>query len=312
MKPIIEPIAVELILQELNDKTFFRTTNKANNEIYIIDGHNSPNTMREIGRLREEAFRADGGGTGEEVDIDYFDTMDTPCQQLIVWNPEAQEIIGGYRFILGENIKYDEEGQPIIATAHLFKFSDKFIKDYLPYTLELGRSFVNIKYQSAQGGAKSLFALDNLWDGLGALTVIYPEIKYFFGKFTMYPTFNSLGRDMILHYLNIYFGDKDQLVTTIHPLNLNEEHIPIIEKKFSANNLKEDYKILNQEVRTLGENIPPLVNAYTNLSSTMKVFGTAINDEFGNVEETGILITINDIYPEKRTRHIDSYQPQQN
>jgi hypothetical protein len=128
----------------------------------------------------------------------------------------------------------------------------------------------------------------------------------------MYPTFNSLGRDMILHYLNIYFGDKDQLVTTIHPLNLNEEHIPIIEKKFSANNLKEDYKILNQEVRTLGENIPPLVNAYTNLSSTMKVFGTAINDEFGNVEETGILITINDIYPEKRTRHIDSYQPQQN
>jgi hypothetical protein len=312
MKPIIEPIAVELILQELNDKTFFRTTNKANNEIYIIDGHNSPNTMREIGRLREIAFRADGGGTGEEVDIDYFDTMDTPCQQLIVWNPEAQEIIGGYRFILGENIKYDEEGQPIIATAHLFKFSDKFIKDYLPYTLELGRSFVNIKYQSAQGGAKSLFALDNLWDGLGALTVIYPEIKYFFGKFTMYPTFNSLGRDMILHYLNIYFGDKDQLVTTIHPLNLNEEHIPIIEKKFSANNLKEDYKILNQEVRTLGENIPPLVNAYTNLSSTMKVFGTAINDEFGNVEETGILITINDIYPEKRTRHIDSYQPQQN
>ena len=312
MKPIIEPIAVELILQELNDKTFFRTTNKANNEIYIIDGHNSPNTMREIGRLREIAFRADGGGTGEEVDIDYFDTMDTPCQQLIVWNPEAQEIIGGYRFILGENIKYDQEGQPIIATAHLFKFSDKFIKDYLPYTLELGRSFVNIKYQSAQGGAKSLFALDNLWDGLGALTVIYPEIKYFFGKFTMYPTFNSLGRDMILHYLNIYFGDKDQLVTTIHPLNLNEEHIPIIEKKFSANNLKEDYKILNQEVRTLGENIPPLVNAYTNLSSTMKVFGTAINDEFGNVEETGILITINDIYPEKRTRHIDSYQPQQN
>ena len=111
MKPIIEPIAVELILQELNDKTFFRTTNKANNEIYIIDGHNSPNTMREIGRLREIAFRADGGGTGEEVDIDYFDTMDTPCQQLIVWNPEAQEIIGGYRFILGENIKYDELNQ---------------------------------------------------------------------------------------------------------------------------------------------------------------------------------------------------------
>ena len=312
MTPIIEPISSELIKQELNEKTFLRKTNKAGNEIYIIDAHNSPNTMREIGRLREIAFRADGGGTGEEVDIDYFDTMETPCQQLIVWNPDAQEIIGGYRFILGENIKYDENGQPIIATSHLFKFSQKFINEYMPYTLELGRSFVAVKYQSAQGGAKSLFALDNLWDGLGALTVIYPEIKYFFGKFTMYPRFNQLGRDMILHYLNIYFRDQEQLITTINPLHINEEHYPKLEKLFTGDNLKDDYKTLNLEVRALGENVPPLVNAYTNLSSTMKVFGTAINDEFGNVEETGILITINDIYQEKRSRHIDTYKPEQN
>lgn len=305
-QPIIEPIDRELIEAELTHERFLRTTNKAGNEIYIINAHNSPNTMREIGRLREIAFRTAGGGTGKEVDIDQFDTMDTPCEQLIVWNPDAREIIGGYRFILGENITYDPQGQPNIATSHLFHFSQKFIDRYMPYTIELGRSFVAIEYQSSQAGAKSLYALDNLWDGLGALTVKYPQIRYFFGKFTMYPTFNTLGRDMILFYLHRHFGDRQHLVTPHHPLRFAHK-LTILQRLFPIKAVKENYKILNREVRALGENIPPLISAYTNLSSTMKVFGTAINDEFGNVEETGILITVKDIYPEKRERHILTY-----
>ena len=305
-QPIISAIDRELIKAELTKERFLRTTNKAGNEIYIVNAHNSPNTMREIGRLREIAFRTAGGGTGKEVDIDEFDTMDNPCEQLIVWNPDAEEIIGGYRFILGENIKYDAQGQPLIATSHLFHFSEKFINKYLPYTLELGRSFVAIEYQSSQAGAKSLYALDNLWDGLGALTVKYPQIRYFFGKFTMYPSFDRKGRDMILYYLQRHFGDKQQLVTPHNALKF-ESKLSILERLFPIQAVKENYKILNREVRALGENIPPLVNAYMNLSATMKVFGTAINDEFGDVEETGILITIKDIYEEKRERHIVSY-----
>ena len=305
-QPIIAPIDRELIEAELTHERFLRTTNKAGNEIYIINAHNSPNTMREIGRLREIAFRTAGGGTGKEVDIDQFDTMDTPCEQLIVWNPDAREIIGGYRFILGENITYDPQGQPNIATSHLFHFSQKFIDRYMPYTIELGRSFVAIEYQSSQAGAKSLYALDNLWDGLGALTVKYPQIRYFFGKFTMYPTFHRLGRDMILFYLRRHFGDRQRLVTPHHPLRFAHK-LTILQRLFPIKAVKENYKILNREVRALGENIPPLVSAYTNLSSTMKVFGTAINDEFGDVEETGIHITVKDIYPEKRERHILTY-----
>ena len=305
-QPIISAIDRKLIKAELTQERFLRTTNKASNEIYIINAHNSPNTMREIGRLREIAFRTSGGGTGLEVDIDQFDTMETPCEQLIVWNPDAEEIIGGYRFILGENIKYDAQNQPLIATSHLFHFSQQFIDEYMPYTIELGRSFVTPEYQSSQAGAKSLFALDNLWDGLGALTIKYPQIRYFLGKFTMYPSFNTLGRDMILHYLNLHFKDKQQLAIPHKPL-LQETDPNQLQQLFQVNNIKDNYKILNREVRALGENIPPLVNAYMNLSPTMKVFGTAINDEFGDVEETGILITINDIYPEKRQRHIETY-----
>lgn len=305
-QPIISAIAPELIEAELTQERFLRTTNKAGNEIYIVNAHNAPNTMREIGRLREIAFRTAGGGTGQEVDIDQFDTMDNPCQQLIVWNPDARQIIGGYRYILGENIQYRTDGQPHIATSHLFHFSQKFIDRYMPYTIELGRSFVAVEYQSSHAGAKSLYALDNLWDGLGALTIKHPQIKYFFGKFTMYPSFNTTGRDMILFYLKRHFGDKQKLVTPHNPLKFASK-LTFLQRLFPIKAIKENYKILNREVRALGENIPPLVSAYTNLSATMKVFGTAINDEFGDVEETGILITVKDIYEEKRNRHIVTY-----
>lgn len=306
MEDIISPVDVEILKSELTEEKRLRFTNKSHNEIYIVTYHDSPNVMREIGRLREEAFRTAGGGTGMEVDIDEFDTMPNPCKQLIVWDPEAQKIIGGYRYILGSDIAYDENGQPKIATSHLFHFSEKFKKEYLPYTIELGRSFVTLEYQSTRMGAKSLFALDNLWDGLGALTVVMPEVKYFFGKVTMYPSYHRQGRDMILYFLKKHFGDKEELITPLRPLEIETDE-NILKELFKGDSFKEDYKILNGEIRKLGYNIPPLVNAYMGLSPTMKMFGTAINYGFGDVEETGILIAVNEILEEKRVRHIESF-----
>ena len=262
--------------------------------------------MKEIGRLREIAFRAAGGGTGKSMDLDEYDLMENPYQQLIVWNPEAEEILGGYRYLLGDEVEFDAEGKPVLATAHMFNFSEKFLKDYLPTTIELGRSFVTLEYQSTRAGSKGLFALDNLWDGLGALTVIMPQVKYFFGKMTMYPSYNRLGRDMILYFLKKHFSDKDQLITPMQPLQI-ETDPKVLEKIFCYDTFKEDYKVLNTEVRKLGYNIPPLVNAYMSLSPTMRMFGTAINDGFGDVEETGILIAVDEILEEKRVRHIESY-----
>lgn len=291
---------------ELTEERFLRLTNKGRNEIYIVDSVNSPNIMWEIGRLREIAFRASGGGTGKSADIDEFDTMDEPCQQLIVWNPEAEEIIGGYRFLLGENMSFDSAGIPNIAMSHMFKYSDKFLKEYLPYTIELGRSFVSVDYQSTKAGAKALYALDNLWDGLGALTVVYPQIKYLFGKMTMYPSYPVECRDMILYFLDKYFHDNENLVQPIQPLETNI-NVRKMQRLFVGDSFKEDYRILNTSVRARGMNIPPLVNSYMNLSPKMKLFGTAINDEFGDVEETGIFFSISDIYEEKKMRHIRTF-----
>lgn len=291
---------------ELTEERLLRTTNKGHNEIYIVDANNSPNVMWEIGRLREIAFRASGGGTGKSADIDEYDTMEEPCQQLIVWNPDAEEIVGGYRFLLGENMKYGKDGRPKIAMSHMFDYSRKFLEEYLPNTLELGRSFVTVDYQSTKAGVKSLYALDNIWDGLGALTVVYPQIKYLFGKMTMYPSYPIECRNMILYFLNKYFHDDEKLVTPLKPLDTNID-IHKMERIFIGSSFKEDYRILNSEIRSLGFNIPPLVNSYMNLSPKMLFLGTAINDEFGDVEETGIFFSISDIYEDKKMRHISSF-----
>ena len=305
-QPIIAPISKELLKSELTPDKQLRLTNKSNNQIFIVTAHNAPNVLKEIGRLREIAFREAGGGTGKDMDLDEFDTCENCYKQLIVWNPEEEEIIGGYRYLLGEDWEFDAQGQPILATSHMFHFSEKFIKEYAPQTVELGRSFVSLPYQSSRMGAKSLFALDNLWDGLGALTVIRPHIKYYFGKMTMYPSYIRKGRDMILYFLKKHFDDKERLIIPMKPLKLETDEKELA-ALFNGKTFKDDYLVLNHEIRKMGYNIPPLVNAYMGLSPTMKLFGTAINYGFGDVEETGILIAVDEILEDKRKRHIDSF-----
>ncbi|MCI7514137.1 MAG: GNAT family N-acetyltransferase [Bacteroidales bacterium] len=306
MEPIIEPVSLDLLKAELTSGRKLRDTNKGKNEIYVVNCHNSPNVMREIGRLREVAFRDSGGGSGLSMDIDEFDLMEKPYEQLIVWDPDAQKILGGYRYILGCDIKLEENGQPHLATSHMFHFSEKFIKEYLPYTIELGRSFVSPEYQSSKAGAKALFALDNLWDGLGALIQERPDMKYFFGKMTMYPEYNRQARDLIQYFLFKHFEDKEKLVYPVEPLVIETDKA-YMDSVLTKDDFSEDYRLLNAEVRKLGVNIPPLVNSYMSLSPTMKMFGGGINHEFSEAEETCILVAFDEIHEAKKARHIDSF-----
>ena len=307
MKPIIDPVDVKQLEAELTRERLLRTTNKAGNEIYVVDAHSAPHVMREIGRLREISFRAAGGGTGKECDIDEFDVMDPPCRQLLVWNPERREIVGAYCYILGSDVRI-VDGVPRMATAHMFRFSERFVNELLPHTIELGRSFVRLEYQSTRAGVKAIYALDNLWDGLGALTIIHPQVLYLFGKMTMYPTYDRACRNMLLYFLNLYFPDPDALVTPIEPLADTGADDPMLRNYFVGDNFKEDYRRLNAFVRQHGINIPPLVNAYMSLSPTMRMCGTAINHEFGEVEESSIFFNIDEITDEKKNRHIRTYK----
>ena len=294
--PIIEPVARELLLAELTPARKMRNTHRAGNEIYIFSAAECPSLMREVGRLREAAFRGAGGGTGQEVDIDEEDLAGDGYYQLIVWDPSAQEIVGGYRFIVctTPNPRH-------LSTEHYFRFSERFRRKFLPRTIELGRSFVQPAYQ-ARGNAKSIYALDNLWDGLGALIVLNPKAKYLFGKVTMYGSYDKEARNILLYFLRKHFPDRENLVEAIHPIVLDFD-VEKMEALFCGGSYAEDYKTLIREIRNYRENIPPLINSYMSLSPSMRVFGTVVNPDFGNVEETGILITISDIYPKKSERH---------
>ena len=302
MKQIIEPIDRSILSSELTQACFLRHTRKGGNEIYTVNIHNAPNVLKEIGRLREVTFRHSGGGTGLEVDIDNFDTSENCYQQLIVWSPKEQEIVGGYRYILCKNA-IQNTGNIELSTSHYFKFTDQFIQNYLPKTIELGRSWVQPNYQPSVDPRKGLFALDNIWDGLGAVVLHHPEIKYFFGKVTMYPTYNIEARDFLLNFMHNYFPDKEQLIEPNHPLVQDYDKVNY-DSMIEGLDFKEGFRVLNSFAKERGEFVPPLVNIYMNLSSTMKTFGTAVNAELGDVEETAILVSIDDIHQEKKDRYM--------
>lgn len=303
---ISPPVPLDLIQKELTKDRFIRITNKGSNEIYIVNHHNSPNVIHEIGRLRELTFASAGGGTGQSIDIDKYDTSENCFNQLIVWAPDSKEIIGGYRFIDCSKIIDTEPLE--LATQRYFNYSDQFKKDYLPYTVELGRSWVQPNFQPSNVSRRGIFALDNLWDGLGSIVVDNPHIKYYSGKVTLYSSYNKEARDALMYFLNYYFNDPDKLILPIKPVSISSD-IEEFKENLVGLDYKQGHKLLNNFVRDRGENIPPLINNYMSLSPTMRSFGTVLNQYFGEVEETMILVKIEDIYAEKKSRYIDSYKP---
>lgn len=301
MKPIIAPVETEILLHELEGH-LLRPSNKADNLIYDITAHECPNVMREIGRLREISYRAGGGGTGKELDIDDQDIMPRPYHQLIVWDPDNNQIIGGYRYLFGHEAEI-RNGQPFITSAHLFHYSERFIRDYLPNTIEFGRAFVQPMYQKREMGVKALFALDNIWDGIGAVLFNHPEMRYMIGKVTIYPEYNEQARELIYAYLDRYHKGEQGLIEPYHPL-LSQ---PLTHSPFEGEDKQENYHILQHAVREQGTVIPPIFTAYLNLTNDLQFFGNAINDEFGDVLESGIMVDLETVYPEKKERYINSY-----
>ncbi len=308
MKTIINPVPVELLKAELSKAKKLEDTNKGHNELYIVTWHDSPNVVKEIGRLRELTFREAGGSTGNAMDLDEYDKMEKPYKQLIVWDPDNEAIVGGYRFFFGSDAVLDEKGQPVIASSHQFHFSQKFINEYLPHVLELGRNFVAPAYQSTKNGAKSIFVMDNLWDGLVAIIMKNPNMLYFFGKITIYPSYDHIVRDLIYHFLWKHFGDKDELVRPWEDQAIMPDSDPeLMNLIVNKEDLTEDYLMLRAAAKMRGVNVPPNVTAYISITSEMLMFGTAVNRLMHNIEDTCVLIPFDAIYHEKKRRHIGAF-----
>ena len=300
MEPIIPAVDRQLLIEELEGH-LLRPSNKADNLIYDITAHECPNTMREIARLREISYRAGGGATGKEMDIDEMDTMEAPYHQLIVWDPDHQQIVGGYRYLLCKNAVL-KNGQPFITSAHLFRYSGRFIREYLPHTIEFGRAFVQPMYQTREMGVKALFALDNIWDGIGALVHNYSDLRWMIGKVTIYPDYNPTARELIYAYLDRYHRGEEGLFAPYRP-----EPMKPISTPFEGEDPQANYHVLQHAVREQGTVIPPMFSAYLNLTNQLYFFGNAINDELANVYESGIMVDIDTILPEKKDRYITPY-----
>lgn len=294
-----------VIQAELNEQLLLRKTNRAGNEIYAFHADEAPNTMLEIGRLREIAFRSSGGGTGLSADIDHHDLDPKGYHQLVVWDPKKREIIGGYRYILGENVQRVGD-QTSLSSNEIFHYSDTFIEEYIPKIIELGRSFVRMEEKDGKFFPSSIFALDNLWDGLGALILIHEDYQYFFGKVTMYQDYNKKAKDLIAYYFQTYFQGDQELMRPLYPINI-EMPLSELQSVISGKDPKEDYKHLSKVIRNMGTVIPPLVNSYLGLSSSLMYFGTSSNPHFGDVEETAIMVPMEEISADKKRRHVDSF-----
>ncbi len=311
MKQIIPPVDTAILLAELEGH-LLRPSNKAGNLIYDITAHECPNVMREIARLREISYRAGGGATGNEMDIDDMDTMAHPYHQLLVWDPEHQQIVGGYRYLLGSEAEI-RDGQPYITSAHLFRYSDTFIRDYLPYTIEFGRAFVQPMYQQREMGIKALFALDNIWDGIGAVMADHPELRWMIGKVTIYPDYNHMARELIYTYLERYHRGPKGLFEPYHPFHASlipEEAAQLLEltaHTFEGDDAQANYHALQRAVREQGAVIPPMFSAYLNLTNDLLFFGNAVNDELADVYETGIMVDFQTVYSEKKERYLAPY-----
>ncbi|MBP5476605.1 MAG: GNAT family N-acetyltransferase [Paludibacteraceae bacterium] len=309
MKDIIPRVSRELIKKELTKKNFLRPTNKAENEIYDFTAAEAPNLMREVARLREISFRTAGGATGEEMDMDEMDTMEPyPYHQLIVWDPVNDEIVGGYRYLVCRDCRFDENGQPRLTSSHLYRYTDYFIRNYLPYTIELGRAFVQPMYQKREMGNKSLYALDNIWDGIGAVLYNHRDtVRYLIGKVTMYPQYDTLSRNLIYAYLRRFHNDPKGLFYPYNPIDISIEGQELADSVFVGDDPTLNYQLLQRALHARGTSLPPMFSAYLNVTNKLHFFGNTVNDELSDVYETGIMVTVNDIKEDKWTRYVGAY-----
>jgi len=305
--PLIKPVSRKLLCDELTTDRLIRPTRIGNNQVYIFTAHKAPNLMQEVGRLRELTFRDAGAGFGTAVDIDHFDTDEYPCRQLIVWDPVMEEIIGGYRF----NIFHNFKGKPLrdipLANKSLYSISNTFTNEYIPYLVELARAFIQPKYQPKLAGRKAAFSLDNIWDGLGALVVKYPFIRYFFGRLTFFSNYDPTVRDLAFYFFAKHLQGNPALLSAKKPFEfptLSND----LEKVIGGSSIKDDFTKLNQAAKNHGTTIPPLVKSYFNVSGTLRVFEPVFDSYFASSYAAAILVTIADVYPAFVKRYIAPYQ----
>jgi len=292
-KTVEHPQNRQLIRNELKQSEHLGST-KDNKQIYLFDYDAIPITMKEIGRLREIAFRKVGEGTGESSDLDKFDHY---YRHLILWDEEELEIVGAYR--IGEVARYmKEDNKNPIYSAELFRYSCD-MEPYFEQGIELGRSFIQPKYWGKR-------SLDYLWYGIGAYLERHPEIRYLFGPVSLSDSYPQIAKDFIVSFYKLYFFDAEHLARSFTPYQINPEHAEIIATLFSGNSYEEDFKQLKEQLSHFGASVPTLFKQYSEICEKggVRFLDFGVDAEFGYCVDGLVLVDLNTLKETKRKRYL--------
>ncbi|RZQ56386.1 GNAT family N-acetyltransferase [Pseudidiomarina tainanensis] len=256
--------------------------------LYRYDG-NSP-ILREIGRLREIAFRAVEEGTGRRRDLDNYDTWYT---QLILWDAEDLEIAGAYRLGDAQQI-VAERGLAGLYSHSLFAYHPQRMQDFVTQGLELGRSFVQPKYWGKR-------SLDYLWQGIGALLQQHPQYRYLFGPVTMSASLPSVAQDALVQFFGDHFPDPDQLAQARTPFMPNSRPLPDISDDYA-----DDLVHLKHFLAHQGAAIPTLYKQYADLCDKggVRFLGFNVDADFANAVDGLVMVDIQRLKAQKRKRYL--------
>jgi hypothetical protein len=250
--------------------------------------HRSP-ILREIGRLRELAFRAVGEGTNKRRDIDRHDKF---YYHLILWDNTDKEIVGAYRFGDAKKLAMPHKGR--LYSTTLFNYHPT-MQPYLEEGLELGRSFVQPKYWGKR-------SLDYLWFGIGAFLKKYPRYRYLFGPVSLSNELPSEAKDLITCFYTLYFGNKPGLATALVPYQATSNTQGI----FVGNNYKEDFALLKKHLNGMGANVPTLYKQYTETFNENGVhfLSFSVDPDFNHCIDGLVLADLTQLKDKKRLRYM--------
>lgn len=264
--------------------------------IFLCRGVIDPVILREIGRLRELSFRAVGEGTGRKRDTDRFDHY---YYHLVLWDKDALEIVGAYRFCDTQKV-ISEQGIDGLYTNSLFSFDDT-MDDYFSQAIELGRSFVQPKYWGKR-------SLDYLWYGIGAFLQKEPRFRYLFGAVSLSDYYPKAAKDLLIYFYSLYFSEQQTSARSINPYNIEAAACNELKDTFLGDDYKADFTQLKSLLANMGVAIPTLYKQYTELCEPggVKFLDFGVDADFSGCVDGLVLVDIDKLKQKKRKRYLES------
>lgn len=282
----------ELKNELLNAKPLGET--KDGKKIYQYYSDEESVVLKEIGRLREISFRHVKEGSGKKRDIDEYDLI---YEHIVLWDDKALEIVGSYRVAKTKNVLagYGKDG---LYTSTLFEYQHSFNK-YFEQGLELGRSFIQPKYQNSR-------ALDYLWQGIGAYLRENANIRYMFGPVSISKAYNYEATSMLVYFYMNYFGSDILHVKHKDRFMISAALEKEFEQEFELNNYKKDLITLRDKLQLQGLAIPTLYKQYSDLCEEGGVMFTDFgkDKDFEDCVDGFIIVDITKLKAQKRERYI--------